>query len=268
MEQSELIQVIEQARLDRSSSLSLNCQWLTSLPSSIGLLADLTNLDLTGNDLRRLPESICNLSRLKCLTVRGNRLIALPQNIGRLTNLTHLDLQGNQITELPTSIGNLLGLKVLNINLNPLTDLSMLQPLSTRTNGTHVIFLNTDLPCGYWTKFSEWKSQWLVHEGNTEIRRILIEQIGYEKICQDLEAVNIDTWREYTLLKIDGICNTYTCDENLDVTTHNEPMILIKMTCPSTGHIHILRVPPEMTRVQSAITWVNRIYPDRIAFAT
>jgi leucine-rich repeat protein SHOC2 len=48
-----------------------------------------------------------------------------------------------------------------------------------------------------------------------------------------------------------------------------EPMVLLKMTCPSTNHIHILRVPPEMTSAEEAITWVNHgIHPDRIAFAT
>jgi leucine-rich repeat protein SHOC2 len=46
-------------------------------------------------------------------------------------------------------------------------------------------------------------------------------------------------------------------------------MTLLKMNCPSTGHIHILRVPPEMTSGEAAITWVNHgIHPDRIAVAT
>nr|WP_264196540.1 hypothetical protein [Microseira wollei] len=29
------------------------------------------------------------------------------------------------------------------------------------------------------------------------------------------------------------------------------------MTCPSTGHIHALRVPPDMTSAREAIRWVN-----------
>ncbi len=314
MEQSELIQVIEQARLDRSSSLYLNgqeleslpnsigditsltgglhldnnrlsrlpesignlvnlrwlylfCTGLTNLPNSIGLLTNLTHLDLNGNNLVHLPASICNLSKLNRLTIWENRLTALPENIGRLTNLTHLDLHGNQIAELPKSIGNLFRLGTLDINRNPLTDLSMLQSLSERTT---VRFLNVSLPRRYWTKFSKWKPQWLFDEGNTEIRRILVEQIGYEKICRDLGAITLDTWREYTLLKIDGVEKVYGEIELGEVEMiGTEPMVLIKMTCPSTNHIHILRVPPEMKSAQAAITWVNHgIHPDRIAFAT
>ena len=48
-----------------------------------------------------------------------------------------------------------------------------------------------------------------------------------------------------------------------------EPMILLKMTCPSTGHIHILRVPPDLTSAEAAITWVNHgIHPDEFIVQT
>jgi hypothetical protein len=46
-------------------------------------------------------------------------------------------------------------------------------------------------------------------------------------------------------------------------------MMLLKMTCPSTAHIHILRVPPNMTSAEAAITWINHgIHPDDIAVQT
>jgi hypothetical protein len=45
-------------------------------------------------------------------------------------------------------------------------------------------------------------------------------------------------------------------------------MLLLKITCPSTQHIHILRVPPEMS-AEAAITWVNHgIHPDEFAVQT
>jgi leucine-rich repeat protein SHOC2 len=85
---------------------------------------------------------------------------------------------------------------------------------------------------------------------------MLIQHFDYESICQKLDAIELDTWREYTLLKIDA---------EVDV----EPMVLLKMICPSTAHIHILRVPPEITSAESAITWVNHgIHPDDFAMQT
>jgi leucine-rich repeat protein SHOC2 len=111
------------------------------------------------------------------------------------------------------------------------------------------------------------QAEWLLDEDNAEIRRILIEQLGYEKICQELRAVNIDTWREYNLLKIDGVETIYNDWQRPPID--REAMLLLKMTCPSTGHIHILRVPPEITSAEAAITWVNHgIHPDRFAVQT
>ncbi len=91
---------------------------------------------------------------------------------------------------------------------------------------------------------NKWQSEWIVTEKNAELRRILIEGIGYERICQELEATSLDTWQEYTLLKI---------DKNIDI----EPIHLLKMTCPSTNKIHALRVPPNLKSAREAITWCN-----------
>ena len=90
---------------------------------------------------------------------------------------------------------------------------------------------------------NKWQSQWLLSEDNAELRRVLIQGIGYDRIIQELSAQQIDTWQEYALLTID----------NADV----EPIYLLKMTCPSTGFIHALRVPPDLTSAREAIRWVN-----------
>ena len=90
---------------------------------------------------------------------------------------------------------------------------------------------------------NQWQSQWLLTEENAELRRVLIQGIGYDRICQELSAKKIDSWQEYALLQID----------NADV----EPICLLKMTCPSTGFIHALRVPPNLTSAREAIRWVN-----------
>ncbi|ABA19654.1 conserved hypothetical protein [Trichormus variabilis ATCC 29413] len=42
-------------------------------------------------------------------------------------------------------------------------------------------------------------------------------------------------------------------DNSIDV----EPIYLLKMTCPSTGFIHVLRVPPQTKSAREAIRWIN-----------
>ncbi|MEG3898624.1 leucine-rich repeat domain-containing protein [Microcoleus sp. SVA1_B6] len=102
---------------------------------------------------------------------------------------------------------------------------------------------------------NQWQSQWLLTEENAELRRVLIEGIGYDRICQELSAEQIDSWQEYALLQI----------YNADV----EPICLLKMTCPSTGFIHALRVPPNLTSAREAIRWVNwDIDPEKFSVQT
>jgi hypothetical protein len=92
----------------------------------------------------------------------------------------------------------------------------------------------------------EWQAQWILSENNAELRRVLIQGIGYARICTELQAIELDSWGEYSLLKIDQI-----------IDIDRQPIYLLKMTCPSTGFIHALRVPPNMQSARKAITWVN-----------
>lgn len=102
----------------------------------------------------------------------------------------------------------------------------------------------------------QWRSEWLLEETNAELRRVLIQGIGYARICQELEVVELDSWREYTLLLI---------NHNLDL----EPIHLLKMVCPSTQHLHALRVPPEVTTAREAICWANwGIDPEEFSIST
>ncbi|MGK7871899.1 MAG: DUF6745 domain-containing protein [Xenococcaceae cyanobacterium] len=104
-----------------------------------------------------------------------------------------------------------------------------------------------------------WKAQWVLQEKNAELKRVLIQGIGYDKIASELQAAELDSWREYTLLRFDKII------DDID----GQPIYLLKMTCPSTGFIHALRVPPETKFAREAIRWINwGVDPEEIAVAS
>jgi leucine-rich repeat protein SHOC2 len=275
MEKAELEQIIEQPILEAMSKwrkqkwwdrmgtkpdsflrrLYLSNEQITTLPENLGNFTYLEELDLENNQLTTLPNSLASLTNLTEINLSSNYFTTLPNSLTSLANLLDLYIGDNQLTTLPDSMANLINLEWLYLEDNPLTDLSILQQLPKLEE---VAFLSVKLPRRYWTKLSDWKSEWLLDEYNSEIRRVLIEQLGYERICNDLGAITLDIWREYTLLKIISV-------ESID----REPMVLLKMTCPSTQHIHILRVPPEMESAEAAITWVNHgIHPDEFAVQT
>lgn len=122
---------------------------------------------------------------------------------------------------------------------------------------TQYYFQGVNLPLRYGPIHpNQWQSRWILEEPNAELRRVLIQGIGYSRLCQELQARELDSWREYTLLLI---------EQPVDV----EPIFLLKMTCPSTGSIHATRVPPSVETAREAIQWVNwEIDPEEFGIET
>ncbi len=83
--------------------LSLAENKLQFLPASINNLKELTNLDLSYNQLLLNPN-IGNLRNLKTLNLEGNRLSTLLEEISNLTKLETLNLTNNLFTSIPTSL--------------------------------------------------------------------------------------------------------------------------------------------------------------------
>lgn len=122
MTNEELLQLIEQATRERRTTLDLRFQGLSLLPTEIGQLTNLTELNLTGNHLDTIPPEICQLTKLKQLYLSGNQLTLLPPEIGRLINLEVFSLSHNLLmAQLSSEIGKLINLIRLDLSYNKLT---------------------------------------------------------------------------------------------------------------------------------------------------
>ena len=215
-------------------------------------LTNLTELELECNQIVDVTP-LSGLTNLTSLSLSGNKIVDVSPLFG-LTNLRYLSLDYNQIENV-TPLLSLTKLTALELGDNRLPDLSPLLSLSN----LNIAWNCVTIPRKYWQPIEKWQSKWILEETNAELRRVLIQQIGYEKITQDLSAIELDTWREYSLLKIPI------------PQEDEEDIYLLKMTCPSTGYIHILRVPPppEVNSALEAITWVNwGINPEDFAIET
>lgn len=81
---------------------------------------------------------------------------------------------------------------------------------------------------------------------NVEIRRLLIEQMGYETFLEQVGGLVRDRDRD-----VGGERQLVSIPFEDD-----EPLMILKVICPSTGHLHILRVPPDMRTCHQAAAWV------------
>jgi len=101
----------------------------------------------------------------------------------------------------------------------------------------------TTIPEHYGSINSEhWKPEWLLSETNAELRRILIEGLGYERLMSKLPN---------KLIHSDGNMELRKITRKIDI----EPIMLLKVVCPSTNHEYCLRVPPGMVNCEIARKW-------------
>ncbi|UCH11039.1 MAG: leucine-rich repeat domain-containing protein [Fidelibacterota bacterium] len=113
--------------LTELTNLNLNNNNLSgNLPAEIGSLAKLTGLALSNNDLSgNIPTGIGNLTELTSLGLSNNNLSGnLPAEIGSLTKLGTISLLNNSLSgPIPTGIGNLIVLYDLALGGNQFTSL-------------------------------------------------------------------------------------------------------------------------------------------------
>lgn len=96
---------------------------------------------------------------------------------------------------------------------------------------------------------NRWQPEWLLKEENAEIRRILIQVLGSDRILSELKADLIDTFESSK----QGKYELYRIPDKIDIVKY----MILKMTCPSTGLTHAHRVPPNIRSARAAVSWIN-----------
>jgi hypothetical protein len=121
----EVEERIRYARKTGAEELDLSGLALTTIPDSIGDLAQLQSLNLAGNALVTVPAVIRALRSLHTLDLGDNEIEVLPDWIAELRGLAILYLEGNRLSRLPDALSELTALGVLWLGFldigNPLT---------------------------------------------------------------------------------------------------------------------------------------------------
>jgi hypothetical protein len=91
-------------------------------------------------------------------------------------------------------------------------------------------------------------------EENAEVKRVMIERFGGAKDARDGFA-------KYMLdsgAKILHQRGDYQLVEKVAPHLTSGRMVAVKMICPSTGAIYLLRVPPELRTVEASMNWIKQ----------
>ncbi|MGC3961078.1 MAG: hypothetical protein QM813_25050 [Verrucomicrobiota bacterium] len=83
-------------------------------------------------------------------------------------------------------------------------------------------------------------------ERNAELRRVMIERMGYLRFAQEAKAKVLDKDQD-----VGGPRQLLSIDLQED-----EPLVGLSCQCPSTGRQYFLRVPPKMKTCHQAAAWM------------
>jgi hypothetical protein len=87
--------------------------------------------------------------------------------------------------------------------------------------------------------------QEVLQEENLEVRRVMLERVGYERLMLEVGGLildrDTDAGGERKLIRI-------PLDDDEDI-------YMVSVNCPSTAHHYVLRVPPFMRTCRQAVAW-------------
>jgi hypothetical protein len=188
-----------------------DCPTLTEWPA-IGP-ATLRALDVRGNAwIRELPSWLRTVDELNVAGCRN--LEQLPE---KLRVASWLDLAGTSLRRLPPSA----------------------RGFRLRWRGVAI-----DARSAFHPEAVNGKE--ILKERNAEVRRVMLERVGYEQFLRQVEAVTLDEDEDA------GGPRRLLCV----VIERDEPLVCLAVHDPSTGRQYLLRTPPAMRTCHQAAAWI------------
>ena len=215
-----------------AGSISLrNCPELTALPENL----DTWFLDLAGCTQFVDWPARGNIHNGALVLRHCVRLQALPPWIGRLSQLDLAGCVG--LREIPDGLSVTSWVDVGGTGITRLPPSLCGAPL--RWRGVRVNERIAFHP-------EELTARETLAETNAEVRRVMMERMGYLKFAQEAQARLLDEDRDRggtrQLLRIE--------------LQADEPLVGLACFCPSTGRQYFLRVPPKMNTCHQAAAWM------------
>lgn len=207
-----------------------NCTRLTALPRN--LRVDFLNISGCVA-LRHWPDS----ARVTAGHVAARDCSALENLPPILGPISSLDISGCQrIDRIPEGVDVRTWIDVARTSLNSLPE--SLRGVGLRWRGVRV-----DARIAFFPE--QLGAQEAMEQPNAEVRRVIIERMGFERFLKESGAVAIHEDRD-----AGGLRRLYSVELPGD-----EPLVVVSVICPSTGRHYLIRVPPTMRTCRQAVAW-------------
>ncbi|XP_068196831.1 PH domain leucine-rich repeat-containing protein phosphatase 1 [Antennarius striatus] len=105
------------------TEVNLSCNYLTSVPCSVGAMTNLQTFLLDGNSLDELPSELGSLQRLSYVGLSFNQFKHVPQVLEQLASMEKLCMAGNSLETLTLQNFRLLRVKHIDLRLNKISSM-------------------------------------------------------------------------------------------------------------------------------------------------
>jgi hypothetical protein len=106
----------------------------------------------------------------------------------------------------------------------------------------------------------KWDAYEVLKIKNAQVRCSLLNRMGYDKLLEKVKYKVIDEGDNgQQLLQV----NTAVSEDSYEDT--DRILKLLKVICPSTGQVYVLRVPPDFTKCEPARQWTLGLQEDGIS---
>lgn len=213
-----------------STLVLTNCTSLTALPE--GLQVNFLQLDGC-TSLRHWPDS----AQVVHGWVRARNCTELRQLPSKLGPLASLDLRNcRRITSVPDGVSLRSWIDIGGTQITSLPE--SLRGIGLRWRGVPVTAQIAFFP-------ETLTGPAILAERNAELRRVMIERVGFEKFIREVKAEVLDTDQDRGGRR-----------ELLRIPLENdEAIVIVSVLCPSTGRQYLVRVPPGTRTCHQAVAW-------------
>ncbi|KAM9349208.1 PH domain leucine-rich repeat-containing protein phosphatase 1 [Symphorus nematophorus] len=105
------------------TEVNLSCNYLVSVPCSVGAMTNLQTFLLDGNSLDELPNELGSLQRLSYVGLSFNQFSHVPQVLEQLASMEKLCMAGNNLETLRLQNFRLLRVKHIDLRLNKISSM-------------------------------------------------------------------------------------------------------------------------------------------------
>jgi hypothetical protein len=207
-----------------------DCTVLNELPERLTIKF----LDISGcTNLRRIPESVV-IQHGSLIASGCTQLISVPSH----SDLAVLNIEGcHAIRSLPNS---------LKVHARLDVGGSGLTYLPPSLQNIEIYWRNVLVNYEIAFRPETITAQRVMAEANVEVRRVMLERMGYQRFIAETQAEELDHD-----LDAGGVRRLWRI-----ALPHDEPLVCVSYLCPSTARHYITRVPPTIQSCRQAVAWI------------